>query len=144
MFGLHSSGTAFISKLSQVMCYLGYGPPKRDSNMWIKTVPNANMYKYYQMVLCCKDDVTGITEDPMEVTEGVEAVFKLKSDHIAKQTIFLWNYISKVQLQTCKAFSKRKVWDWYPSVWYFSNPEIIPQKTCLNTLRLQEQNIISN
>ena len=95
LYGLKSSGAVFRSMLADTIWKLNYRPMMADPDVWIKPATKANGFKYYEMVLTYVDDVISISEAPMNVIEGIKAIFKLKGDKAEVPDMYLGGSIAK-------------------------------------------------
>ena len=59
---------------------LSYVPLKADPDVWIRPAVRPDGSEYYEMALCCVDDVLAIAAEPMKTMDGIRAVLKLKGD----------------------------------------------------------------
>ena len=82
LYGLKSSGAAFLALPAETLYDLGYLPKKADPDVWIRLSVKANGFEYYEFVLCYVDDVLSISHDPQNTMDGIKNTFKLKNDKI--------------------------------------------------------------
>ena len=59
---------------------LSYVPSKADPYVRIRPAVRPDGSEYYEMSLCCVDDVLVIAEEPMKTMDGIRSVFKLKGN----------------------------------------------------------------
>ena len=97
LYGLKSSGAAFLSKLAGVLRDIGHLSTKGDPNVCIRPEVKPDVTEYHEMVLCYVDDVLEILATPMKTIEVIKAVFKFKGDNAEVPDIYLGASIQKVK-----------------------------------------------
>ena len=82
LYGLKTSNASFRYYLAETLCELDYTPTKDDPDVWLRKAVKADVFQYYEMVLCYVDDVLCISDDPMKTMKGIHCTFKFKDDKI--------------------------------------------------------------
>ena len=80
LYGLKKISASFRFYLAETLYELGYTPTKSDPDVWLRKALKADIFQYYEMALCCVDDVLCISDDPMKTMKGIQRTFKLKDD----------------------------------------------------------------
>ena len=89
LYVLKSSGAAFRSLLAKTLHYLVYKPTKADPYVWLRLALKPDGFEYYELVLCCVDDVICMSHDEMRTMKGIQRSFELKDDKIEEPETYL-------------------------------------------------------
>ena len=84
LYGLKSSGAAFIAFIAKTFYNIGYTPSKADPDVRLRPAVKPDGFEYYKMILYYVDDVLSISHDAMNTMKGIQHKFKLKDDKIAE------------------------------------------------------------
>ena len=71
-------------------------PSKADLDVYVRPEIKGDGFKYYEYVLCYKDDVLCISDNPMATMEGIKKQFKLKDDKIEPPDMYLGTGLTKM------------------------------------------------
>ena len=97
LYRLKSSSAAFRSILAEVIYDMGYWPLKADLDVYLKPAIKSNGFQYYEILLVYSDDILSISHQPLEATNGIKSVFKLKGDKATVPEMYLGGGISEVE-----------------------------------------------
>ena len=65
LHGLKSAGAGFRALvITETLYDIGYVQTKADSDVWLRPAVKADGFEYYEVVLCCVDDVLSVSADP--------------------------------------------------------------------------------
>ena len=98
LYGLKSSGAAFLALLAKTLCYMGYVPTKADPDVWLQPTVKVDGFEYYEIVLCYVDDILSLSEDPKSTLEGLQRTFKLEDNKIEEPEMYLVGKLGKMQI----------------------------------------------
>ena len=73
LYGLKSSGAAFMALLAETLHDIGYLPTKADPDVWIRPAAKANGFQDYEYVLCYVDDVLCMAEVPLRTAYNLDS-----------------------------------------------------------------------
>ena len=71
LYGLRSSGASFRAMLADTIWAMQFRPSKADPDVWLRPAVMPDGRAYYEMILCCVDDVISISHKPMDGIEGI-------------------------------------------------------------------------
>ena len=63
LYGLNSSGSAWLAMLVNTLCNLGYQSTRTEPDLWIKLITRLYGRVYYALVLIYFDDILHIHHD---------------------------------------------------------------------------------
>ena len=104
-------GSGVQSKVTGVLHDIGYTPSKSDPDVWLSPAVKPYGAEYYEMLLCCVNDVLAISDMRMRMMEGNRSVFKIKDDKTEVPDVFLGATLSQVETETdtkCWSMSSEK------------------------------------
>jgi hypothetical protein len=82
--------------LAESLYDLNFRPTKADRDVWLRPAVKPDGFEYYQLVLCCVDDVLCMSHDAMKTMNGIQRSFKLKDDKIEEPDTYLGAGLSKM------------------------------------------------
>ena len=88
LYGLKSSGTAFLAHLANTLHDNGFISSKSDPDMWLHPAVKPDGEEYYEYILYV-DNILAISHKATQVLEDIQDVFKLKNDKIAPPRVQL-------------------------------------------------------
>ena len=104
LYGLKTSSASFRSYLVETLYELDYTPTKAYPDVWLQKAAKADVFQFYDMVLCYVNYVLFISDDPMKTMKGIQRTFKLKDDKIDEPKYYLGATLEKMILSDGSQF----------------------------------------
>jgi hypothetical protein len=73
-------------------------PTKADPDVWLRPAVKADGFQYYELVLCCVDDVLAISMDPESTLNALKTSFTLKDNKVEPPEMYLGAQLGKLDV----------------------------------------------
>ena len=89
LYGLKSSGTAFLNHLSGCMRHIGYTSCLADPDLWMNLMTKVTGDRYYSYILNYVDEILVISEEDRPILARLRKHFKLKAGSVVPPANYL-------------------------------------------------------
>ena len=97
LYGLRSSGYAFLNHLASCIEALNRLPFRSDTDAWMQKARKSNGTEYYYYMLLHVDDCLAISETPKETVLQLDKLFKMQPSSIAPPNIYLAGKVNNMR-----------------------------------------------
>ena len=98
LYVLKRSGAAFRDFLVETMDSIGYQPSYVGPDLWSYPAVKPDGFECYEYIICYRDSVLYISQNPRKAIERLQDNSKLKEDKIEPPGVSLGATISKIKL----------------------------------------------
>ena len=98
------AGAAFRDFLVETMDSIGYQPSYAGPDLWSYPAVKPDGFECYEYIVCYRDSVLYISQNPRKAIERLQDDSKLKEDKIEPPGVSLGATISKIKLDSGKYF----------------------------------------